>query len=566
MPENVPKTENFSQAIKPVPVSQSYFVPKNRTLESLIQFAYDSHIPSSMKKHCIDLHETGQFSSFFLDYIAGKAELRPFYSHLPALESFPKAIENKSFSPETRKILCQSLQNQYEGIELFEEEKSSLSQLSDEKTFTVTTGHQLNLFTGPLYFIYKIVSTIRLAEQLNAAYPAYRFVPVYWMATEDHDFDEINYFKLDSKKYQWNSDQHGAVGDFVLDEGFREYLKTLGFIPEVFKSAYSSSKTLKEAVRKYVHDLFGKKGLLIVDGHDAALKTVFKHVVREDLFEHTPYKEATLKTESLESLGYGGQIFPREINLFYLEAGIRERIERQGDRFVVLNTELSFSQAEMEALIEQSPEKFSPNVVLRPLYQEMILPNLAYLGGPAEVVYWLQLKGVFDHFDQAFPILLPRNFALVLDKLTQQKMRQLGWEPAELFGDIEQWKKEHVAEHAQEDIELKAEKEQLAQLFDQRGESAAALEKSLQDSFASAKTRALKILDQMSDKLRKAEERRQHVDLARADAVKDWIAPGGSPQERVVNMMQFYLQDQSFVDQLYELFDPLDFRMMVLEP
>ena len=518
-----------------------------------------------MKKYCVDLRETHQFSSFFLDYIEGKAELRPFYTHLPKIESFKQAIEKKEFPENKRKILCQSLANQYEGIELFEEEKKQLEALANPNTFTVTTGHQLNLFTGPLYFIYKIVSTIKLAEELNKAYPNQYFVPVYWMASEDHDFDEINYFKLDGKKYQWNSDQSGAVGDFELDASFKEFLKEVPFVHDVFKQAYSSSKTLKEAVRKYVHELFGVKGLLIVDGHDAGLKGLFKEVIKSDLIDHAPHKEAVLKTESLESLGYSGQIFPREINFFYLDQGLRERIEKHGNSYLVINSDLKFSQDEILKLVEEHPERFSPNVVLRPLYQEMILPNLAYLGGPAEVVYWLQLKGVFDHFQTPFPVLLPRNFALILSKEILRKIEKLGWDEHAIFMDKEAWKKDFVAKNALSDIQMEKERKQVALLFDNRGKEAESLEKSLKDSFEAAKVRSLKILDQMSDKLRKAEEKRHQIAFGRVDDIEDYLKPNGSPQERVVNMMQFYLADDLLIQKLFENFDPMDFRMMVLK-
>lgn len=518
-----------------------------------------------MKKHLIDLEKTNQFSTFFLDYLKGKAELRPFYGHLPKIESFEEAIKKKDFTAEYRKTLCQSLERQYQGVELFEEEKSQLSHLKSENTFTVTTGHQLNLFTGPLYFIYKIVSTINLAARLKKEYPAYNFVPMYWMASEDHDFAEINYFKLDGKKYAWQTNQTGAVGDFNLDASFQEFLKSLSFAPELFKKAYSSSKTLKEAVRKYVHELFGEKGLLIIDGHDVELKAQFKEVMKEDVFNHGPYKEATLKTESLESLGYGGQIFPREINFFYLDSGIRERIEQKGEDFYVLNTNLKFSKTELNELIEQHPERFSPNVVLRPLYQEMILPNLAYLGGPAEVVYWLQLKGVFKLFKTPFPILLPRNFALLLNAEVQRKIQKLEWRIEDLFSDLDKWRRDFVCKHAQEDIEMTVEKKAIESLFDARGDSAALLDKSLKEAFESAKVRSFKILDQMGRKVRKAEERRQKVMLDRSSAIEEFIKPGGSPQERVVNMMQFYLEDPELIEKLFEHFDPLDFRMVVLE-
>lgn len=517
-----------------------------------------------MKKHCVELHQTGQFSQFFLDYINGKKELLPFYTHAPKLESFKQAIADKTFSDGNRKVLVDALHSQYANQEVSYAVSSNIEALASDRTFTVTTGHQLNIFTGPLYFIYKIVSTINLAKKLGKTYPEYKFVPVYWMATEDHDFDEINYFKLDGKKYQWHSEQKGAVGDFELDKGFKEFLKSVSFAPDVFLEAYSSSKTLSEAVRKYVNSLFGEEGLLIVDGDDVALKREFSEVILSDLFEHKPFDKATEATEALEELGYSSQIFPREVNFFYLDKGVRERIEKMEAGFGVVNTELRFTDEEIRALVEKHPERFSPNVVLRPLYQEVILPNLAYLGGPAEVVYWLQLKGVFEYFKIPFPVLLPRNFALFLTKKVQRKMEQLNWEAEDLFVDVEQWKKTFVKTEASMDIELSKQKEIISTLFDAKGREASHLEKSLENAFEAGKVRSLKIIDQMANKLRKAEERRLHTQIERACCIQDLVKPGGSPQERVVNMMQFYMSNPEFISELLNNFDPLDFRMMVL--
>lgn len=517
-----------------------------------------------MKKYCVELDQTGQFSPFFLDYLAGKEHLKPFYEHSPKIESFKNAIHQKNFSAQQRAVLIDSLRKQYQGIQISETTESALASLEDPKTFTVTTGHQLNLFTGPLYFIFKIVSTINLARKLKIAYPEFQFVPVYWMASEDHDFEEINYFKLDGKKFQWETSQTGAVGDFELDASFQAFLKTLSFAPDFFKEAYAHSQTLGEAVRKYVHALFAEEGLLIVDGNDAALKRSFSQVILEDLFAHIPFQKATHSSTQLANLGYKSQIFPREINFFYLVKGIRERIERTPDGFAVLNTGLTFSESEMRVLVEQNPERFSPNVVLRPLYQEMILPNLAYLGGPAEVIYWLQLKGVFDHFQIPFPVLLPRNFGLILDQPIQAKIHKMGWSHEDLFQDFESWKRAFVLSESTLDIKLDHQKEIINKLFEETGSQAAKLDSSLQRSFEAGKVRSLKILDQMSVKLRKAEERRLKTQLDRGAVIHEFTMPGGSPQERVVNMMQFYLSNPDLIQDLLDCFDPLDFRMMVL--
>ncbi|MCH6232763.1 bacillithiol biosynthesis cysteine-adding enzyme BshC [Cognataquiflexum rubidum] len=518
-----------------------------------------------MIKSTVDPDCTGQFSALFLDYIHQKPEIFPFYNQFPKIENFQKLIEGKKFKDAHRNVLVETLSHQYQGLKDNEIATQQIQSLADSNTFTVTTGHQLNLFTGPLYFIYKIVSTVNLADRLNQAYPDNHFVPVYWMASEDHDFDEINYFKLDGKKYQWKTAQTGAVGDFDLDESFKAFFKEVsGFVPDFFNDAYQSSSTLSEAVRKYVHHMFGDKGLLIVDANEAAFKRIFTPVIQEDLFLNTPKNLADSQTKKLEDLGYKSQIFPREINFFYMEKGIRERIEKSGDVFNVLNTEISFTEKEMMDLISVHPERFSPNVVLRPLYQEMILPNLAYLGGPAEVVYWLQMKGIFDHFEIPFPALMPRNFAVVVDQATEKKIQKLGLSDELLFQSVAEWKKDFISGNASMDIRLSQEKEALELIFEKSGKTATELEKSLGNAFEAAKVRALKILDHLGQKVRKAEERRWDIQIKQREAIFQYMNPGGSPQERVENFMRFYLQDNNFVDQIQEVFDPFDFSYMIL--
>jgi bacillithiol biosynthesis cysteine-adding enzyme BshC len=520
-----------------------------------------------MIKSTVDPDCTGQFSALFLDYIHQKPEIFKFYNQYPTIGNFKKLMDGKKFKDSHRDVLVERLNFQYQGIKVSEVSGRQIQSLADSNTFTVTTGHQLNLFTGPLYFIYKIVSTINLADKLNEAYPDRHFVPVYWMATEDHDFEEINYFKLDGKKYQWKTNQSGAVGDFELDESFKVFFKEVsGFVPEFFKEAYQSSAKLSEAVRKYVHHLFGEKGLLIVDGNDAAFKKIFVPVIQEDLFQHTPQVLADTQTKKLENLGYKSQIFPREINLFYMEKGMRERIEKSGDIYKVLNSAISFTEKELMDLVETNPERFSPNVVLRPLYQEMILPNLAYLGGPAEVVYWLQLKGIFDHFEVPFPALMPRNFAVVLDGVVNRKIQKLRLSDEKIFQPVEEWKKNFISAHASMDIKLNHEKEALSLVFMEAGKTAAELEKSLGSAFEAAEVRALKILDQLGQKVKKAEERKWDIKIKQREAIFAYMNPDGSPQERVENFMRFYLEDPDFIQKLHERFDPFDFSYMILKP
>src|SRR5690606_21999768 len=517
-----------------------------------------------MIKSTIDPDCTGQFSPLFLDYIQQNEKLRPFYHLFPSLSNFKSLIQKRSFDVERRKVLVTSLQAQYAGFELPDITQQNILSLNHATTFTVTTGHQLNLYTGPLYFIYKIVSTINLADKLRQTYPAYHFVPVYWMASEDHDFAEINHYYFDGEEYAWHTDQKGAVGEFILDAGIRDLLDKASFTPDFFKKAYLDHTSLAEAVRDYVNYLFGAKGLIVVDGNSSDLKALFKSTIKDDLIRHSAQQLVGETTRKLEELGYKSQIYPREVNFFYLDKGIRERIEKVGGNYQVLESNLSFTAAEIEQLIETQPEKFSPNVVMRPLYQETILPNLAYIGGPAEVAYWLELKDMCDHYGVDFPAVMPRNFVMVLDNYSQRKMDALKLNDQDVFMDFDQWKKHFVINHAEQDVTLSQEKNQLADIFQAIEEKAALADLTLKPAAVAAHKRASKILGQFSTKLRKAEERKLRTALDRMQHLKQRLFPHGSPQERISNFLQFYLEDPAFIDKLYPHLDPLDFDFIML--
>lgn len=517
-----------------------------------------------MIKTTLDPECTGQFSTLFLDYIHHKENLRPFFHLFPTIENFEKIIKERQFEQSRRDILVQTLKQQYVGFDLSDLTFENLESLKDSKTFTVTTGHQLNLFTGPLYFIYKIVSTINLAQRLNQAYSDYRFVPVYWMASEDHDFEEINHFHLDGEKFQWDSRQTGPVGKFQMDKELQDLIKKAHFAPDFFKKAYLGQNNLSAAVRHYINHLFWEKGLIILDPDNRDLKSLFIPVIKDDVFHHKAKVSVDQTSEKLEKLGYKNQIYAREINFFYMDQGIRERIERVGDKFHVLGTDLTFTENQMMDLIDNSPEKLSPNVVMRPLYQEYILPNLAYIGGPAEVAYWLQLKPVFDHYQTSFPMVMPRNFLMVLDKVAQRKVDTLGLNEKEIFMDYVFWKKQYVLKNSDQDISLHPEKQKLNQVFKDIAQKGVLIDPTLKNSAMAANSRAMKILDQFSEKLRKAEERNMAMALGQMQDLKTRLFPGGSPQERKENFLRFYLEDDQFLENLYEHLDPFHFHFIML--
>jgi bacillithiol synthase len=519
-----------------------------------------------MIKSLVDPACTGQFSKLFLDYISKNPNLKSFYNVFPCLENFQTLIQKREFDVKKRQVLHQALKIQYQNIEEGHAIHLQIDSLLSEKTFTVTTGHQLNLLTGPLYFIYKIISTINLAKKLKTQYPDYHFVPVYWMASEDHDFEEINYFKYEGKKYQWQSEQKGPVGEFQIDENLKRLLQEMVFVPDFLKAAFRDAKNLSAAVHAYVHSMFGEEGLVILDANTALLKQQFVPVLENELFDSASYELVNKQSKELEKIGYKTQITPRPINLFYMDKGVRERIEKSENGFEVINTTLQFSNNEMRELIKNEPEKLSPNVVLRPVYQEAILPNLAYLGGPAEVIYWLQLKPVFDHFTIPFPAILPRNFATWIDPSTQRKIKSLKLTKEDLFMDFDEWKKDFVQKHSLHDLSLLKQKDLLQSAFESASQVAKEIDITLDASFKAYEIRANKMMQHLAVKLRKAEQRKMSDQLQQMKAIQDKIFPNGSPQERVVNFLEFYLEDAAFFENLFAAFDPFDFRYILLEP
>ena len=514
----------------------------------------------------IPLAETRAFSPFFLDYIDQKDSLKQFYNRFPKIENFADQIADKSktFPSKNREILVSTLRNQYKDLNIEGAVQKNIASLSESKTFTVTTGHQLNIFTGPLYFIYKIVTVINTCRQLKSRYPEYNFVPVYWMASEDHDYDEIKYFKLYGKKYVWETNQKGAVGRFST-KGMDKLLKEIPGDVQIFSDAYLKHDKLSDAVRYYVNALFGSEGIVVIDPDDRALKSLFKTVIHDDVIKCTTSPQVEATNKALEKLNYKPQVFCREINFFYVDTNLRSRIEKQDGEYRVLETPLKFSEKQMADLIEKEPEKFSPNVILRPLYQEVILPNLAYVGGPAEVIYWLQLKQVFEHHKIPFPILMPRNFAMVMDQPLARKFGKTELSLANLFEEKNYLFNHWIVKHSTHNLAVGPERTTINDIFENLKKRAESIDKTLSQFVGAEGKRALNSLEKIERKMLRAEKRLQSDKLGQIEAVKNALFPDGNLQERTDNFLNFYQQDKDFISKMISHLDPFDFQFNVLQ-
>ncbi len=524
----------------------------------------------------IPFKKTGFFSTMMCDYLEQSPQIQPFYNHFPDIVGFRQQLleKHKTFTKHKREVLVSVLQSQYKGlVNTSEITNNNIEALLNENTFTITTGHQLNLFSGPLYFLYKIISAINLAEELAAQFPNNTFVPVYWMATEDHDFEEINYFNFKGKKVQWKSNQTGAVGRFTtegLDKVFEEVSKHFGtsknaeFLKELFHKAYISHSNLAEATRFLANELFAEYGLVIIDGDSPILKQEFAPFVKTELKEKIAFKQVT-QTSSELAKTYKIQVNPREINLFYLTDTIRERIIKENNRYKINNTDISFTEDEVLVELEAHPERFSPNVIMRPLYQEVILPNLCYIGGGGEMAYWMQLKDYFNAVEVPFPILLLRNSVQVLTGKQLEKLKKLNVSKAELFLKQKPLIDKKIAEVSELTIDLSVQKEILKEQFKALEQIAKKTDFSFLGAVKAQEKKQLKGLNNLEKRLLKA-EKRKHADLVkRLSELQNSILPNQSLEERQRNFSEYYLEyGDSFIVTLKKILQPLDLEFTLL--
>ena len=386
--------------------------------------------------------ETGSFSKIILDYLEQAEQLRPFFLHTPDITGFKHAIERRKNFNTYRELLCNEINAKYTGAEASTKLKKNIGLLALPETFTICTAHQPNIFTGHLYFIYKIIHVIKLADTLSRELPGNNFVPVFYMGTEDADLEELGHVYIDDRKYEWKTSQAGAVGRMIVDDALTglidEMSGQLSVYPfgtgliELLRKCFLKGIPLEQATFNLINSLFGENGLVILLPDNGNLKKIMSSIFKDDLLKRVPSEIVSQTAEKLSS-HYKVQAHPRDINLFYLKDDIRNRIVQHNDIFKVRDTQVSFTKDELMAELDNHPDRFSPNVILRGLYQEMILPNICFVGGGGELGYWLELKDLFAHYNIPFPVLVLRNSFMLIDKRTQGLIRKLNLTTRDIF-------------------------------------------------------------------------------------------------------------------------------------
>jgi bacillithiol biosynthesis cysteine-adding enzyme BshC len=516
-----------------------------------------------MKATYIPRIQTNSFSEQQLFISDDQNKIKEFIGIPFSKEAFPKQIEQKSanYKKENRKILQSILYSSYQLLENNTKSIKNIEKLSDSNCFTITTGHQLSLLTGPVYFIYKILHVIKSCQVLNETYPDYHFVPIFWMASEDHDFEEIKSVSLFGKTINWETEQKGPVGRMNLSgltetlEQFKQFFSNhpeselIGLIEQL------NGKTYGEAFFRFVHRIFADYGLVILDGNKKEFKEAFSTILKKEVESQFSFNAVEATNDRLKQHNFKIQVNPREINLFYLSENKRDRIIADEDGFKIGTQKLT--KEEIESLIDQNPQSFSPNVILRPLYQEFLLPNLCYVGGVGELSYWLQLKSVFDKAEIIYPLIQARTSAIWIDPVSSQKMEQYALSEVDLFKPISELKKQLIKEFENDNIDFSLIDFQFKQLKSDFENKAESIDNSLSSKVGAEFSRIEKQIDNLKAQLEKSIKNKHEKSLSGIEQLKNKLFPNQGLQERTANFFQF-CPDGKYKAILNQLIDKID--------
>ncbi|MCW3106772.1 MAG: bshC [Segetibacter sp.] len=530
-----------------------------------------------METNCeyISYESTGYFSKMMIDYVKGDEKLKPFYKYPVSLDGIKASIEARKQFNTPRNLLVRELRKQYKEISLSEKQENHLQLLLKDNTFTICTAHQPNIFTGPLYFIYKILHAVKLANKLNEEFPANKFVPVYYMGSEDADLDELGYINLNGEKLEWETKQTGAVGRMKVDKQLIKLIDRIAGQIEVsthgkelvslFREAYKEGESIQQATLKVVNELFKDFGLLVLIPDNAELKRQFNPIVKKELLEQFSHSIVEKTSDEL-SKHYKVQASGREINLFYLTETKRERIEKDRERFKVEGLGLSWNEEEIVAEVDAHPERFSGNVILRGVFQETILPNIAFIGGGGEIAYWLELKRVFEACDVPYPMLIVRNSFLLTNEVHKQSAQKLGFEITDLFKPTEQLINRVVTRDSTVQLSLIEEKEQLKELYNHLKEVTDKIDITLSQHTEALQVKALEKVEALEKKMLRAEKRKFEAQQRQIIKLREQLFTRNSLQERQENFSTFYKDyGKELLTRLYEASLSLEQEFVILE-
>ena len=521
----------------------------------------------------IDFQDIPQLSFKDKAYQEGDAKYNGFFKYEANIESFGRAIKERNKFPTDRNLLVEVLHKQYEGTEFHKDVKDQIDALGDPKCFTITTAHQPVLLLGPLFVVYKILSALHLCQSLKKKYSTYSFVPIFISGGEDHDFEEVATVHLFNRDFSWKTYQEGSVGRMHTDDLRKvldEVISLFGNSPyaseliSFINKSFDNSETYAGFNIGLVNHLFSEMGLVVLNMDDARLKEKFLPLAEKEIDQRISATEVRKTQENLAQIGVSEQAHVRDINLFFIEKNARLRITEENDLYQIGTRE--YNRESLGELFKSNPGNVSPNVVTRPLYQELILPNLAYIGGGGEIAYWLERKSQFDVFGIPYPMLVRRNSALIIPARMKKNIERLKLTSRDFFFSCDEIIKLFLKNEADGDFNLIGEQAELTKFFEKLAEKAKQVDPSLEQFTLAEGAKQLKSLKSISERMTRATKQKKDVDVSRISKTKERLFPNGTLQERYDNFIPYYLRyGKKWFADLLEVMDPLNKNFLILE-
>ncbi len=505
------------------------------------------------------------------DYVEKSSQAAAFFNgdfRDPA--AFERQAEAVRARPIRRDALAEILSDQNRRYGCGPRTLARVDQIAHDRAGAIVTGQQVGLFSGPLYTFYKALTAIKLADSLGARGS---FVPIFWLASDDHDVAEVDHITLldrdnapqDIRCLFPSPDAKIPLSDRPVPPDIEDVFRRLDELtPESefkadvlarLKEDYSPGRPFTESLARWMTRLFGDSGLIILDPSDPRLRELGAGVFHREIAGDSPSTSRALETSArLAAAGYDPAIHLHQgiLNLFFVESE-RRTIESMAGAFVIKETGRVFERDELADLAGRQPALFSPNVLLRPIYQDALLPTVAYIGGPGEIAYFAQMKGIYETFDLPMPVIYPRHSATILENKIGHVLEKFGLRLQDLWrdaaGSIGRIAEQQIPESVRLGLALAF--EHLDGDLDALKSVIAAFEPTLGDAAGQTQGKIRQQLEFLDRKVRQAAKKRDEIAQRQLQKSVDHLYPGGHLQERVFNIVPFLMKyGYAFLDRL----------------
>lgn len=538
----------------------------------------------------INFGDIPKHQNLFLDYLYEFENVQDYYKHnFRSKETYPQLFKNISDTKSKRSFpISPIIKNQYKDFpQVSSKTLKNIDLIDNPKTIAVVTGQQLGIFGGPLYTIYKIITAIRLSNQLNERYDEYKFIPVFWLEGDDHDFNEvraINIFDTENqvvtigyKEEIDDDDAKQSVGNLILDESINDSLNQLesllresDFKSELLaklKSIYKQGRSFKESFKDLLIWLFDELGLIVFDPQDAEIKNLLKPIFKKEVTDFVIHTQKLIQTSAeLEEL-YHAQVKVKPVNLFYHTDDGRYSIEPVEEIYKLKRKRKQFTREEILNEIEIAPQRFSPNVLLRPICQDYLLPTGFYIAGPSEISYFAQVMPLYDFYNIVAPIVYPRSSVTVLEKNVNAALDKYDITLNDVFLGLTELKEKVISGLSENNIERTFEEvlNDVELIFDKIKENLFAVDKTLVDSSERYKEKIISIFNELKSKSVKAQETKYETTVRQLTRISNLLYPLENLQEREINFTYFYNKyGREFISKIYDDISVSEFEHQII--